>query len=300
MALFGFRHIGLKVVSIVLASLLWLLVSGEQTVERALRVPLEFTNLPPQLELVGEPPTVVDVRLRGSSGTMSRIAAGELAAVLDVRTAKPGQRLFHLTAGDVRAPFGVEVVQVAPASVPLTFEESGSKMVPVAARITGDPAPGFVVTSVTVEPAAVVVAGPASALSGLREAITEPVSVDGATGGIAETVTIGVADPGVRLGETKSARVVVAITSAPLEWIVEGIAVQVRNGSGPALVSPRAVTVHLRGPRDSRTTDAASFAASVDVTALGPGRHSLPVRVESPAGIGLLRIDPAEVVVTIR
>ena len=154
MALFGFRHIGLKVVSIVLASLLWLLVSGEQTVERALRVPLEFTNLPPQLELVGEPPTVVDVRLRGSSGTMSRIAAGELAAVLDVRTAKPGQRLFHLTAGDVRAPFGVEVVQVAPASVPLTFEESGSKMVPVAARITGDPAPGFVVTSVTVEPAA--------------------------------------------------------------------------------------------------------------------------------------------------
>jgi len=55
MALPGTRHVGLKVVSVVLASLLWLLVSGEQTVERALRIPLEFTNLPSQLELVGEP-----------------------------------------------------------------------------------------------------------------------------------------------------------------------------------------------------------------------------------------------------
>ena len=70
MAVRGFRHIGLKVVSIALAALLWLVVSGEQIVERALRIPLEFTNLPAQLELVGEPPTVVDVRVRGSSGAL--------------------------------------------------------------------------------------------------------------------------------------------------------------------------------------------------------------------------------------
>ena len=105
MAFFGFRHIGLKVLSLVLAALIWLLVSGEQIVERALRIPLEFTNLPAQLELVGEPPTVVDVRVRGSSGALSRVATGELVAVLDLRTARAGQRLFHLTGADVRAPF---------------------------------------------------------------------------------------------------------------------------------------------------------------------------------------------------
>ena len=98
------RHVGLKIVSVVLALLLWLLVSGEQTVERALRIPLEFTNVPSDLELVGEAPEIVDVRLRGSSGTMSRISAGELAAVLDVRTARAGQRLFHLTPDDVLDP----------------------------------------------------------------------------------------------------------------------------------------------------------------------------------------------------
>ena len=70
MALRGFRHLGLKILSLALAALLWLVVSGEQIVERALRIPLEFTNLPAQLELVGEPPTVVDVRVRGSSGAL--------------------------------------------------------------------------------------------------------------------------------------------------------------------------------------------------------------------------------------
>src|SRR5512145_2869278 len=101
MALPGFRHLGLKFLSIALAALVWLLVSGEQIVERALRIPLEFTNLPPELEMVGDPPNVVDVRIRGSSGTLSRIATGELVALLDLRMARAGQRLFHLTTGDV-------------------------------------------------------------------------------------------------------------------------------------------------------------------------------------------------------
>ena len=53
--------------AVALATLLWLTVAGEHVVERSLRVPLEFRNIPPQLEIVGDPPTTVDVRLRGSS-----------------------------------------------------------------------------------------------------------------------------------------------------------------------------------------------------------------------------------------
>jgi len=94
MAYIGFRHhLGLKFVSIALAALLWVAVAGEQTVERALRIPLEFTNLPAQLEVVGDAPAVVDVRVRGSSGALNRIAGGELVAVLDLRSARTGRRL---------------------------------------------------------------------------------------------------------------------------------------------------------------------------------------------------------------
>ena len=142
MAISLFRNLALKIVSVVLAALLWLIVSGERTVERALRIPLEFTNIPAQLELVGEPPTVVDVRVRGASGTLGRLSVGDLAAVLDVRTPRPGQRLYHLTGSEVRAPFGVDVVQVAPSTIALFFERSSAKTVAVSPVLKGQPAEG--------------------------------------------------------------------------------------------------------------------------------------------------------------
>ena len=214
MAIIGFRHIGLKIMSIALAALLWLVVAGEQVVERALRIPLEFTNRPPQLEPVGEPTNVVDVRLRGSSGRMSRIAAGEVVAVVDLQGARPGQRLFHVSASDVRAPFGVVVVQVAPSSLYMTFEPSATKAVPIVPEVEGDPAGGFEIATRTAEPATVDVIGPQSAVAGVMAAITEPVSVAGASATIVKTVSVGVADPSVRLKSVDLVRVTVSIRPA--------------------------------------------------------------------------------------
>lgn len=212
MAIRLFQNLALKVVSVVLAALLWLILSGEQTVERVLRIPLEYTNIPAQLELVGDPPTVVDVRIRGSSGTLSRLSAGELAAVLDVRSPRPGQRLYHLTSSDVRVPFGVDVVQVTPSSVALFFERSSAKTVPVLPVLEGQPADGYMVDRVSADPAKVEVVGPASSLRLVSNAVTEAVSVQGATTTVIETVTVGPADPSVRLrGPQTTARVTVSI-----------------------------------------------------------------------------------------
>lgn len=300
MAVRGLRHFGLKLVSVGLAALLWLVVSGEQIVERALRIPLEFTNLPAQLELVGDPPNVVDVRVRGSSGALSRIQTGELVAVLDLRTARPGQRLFHMTASDVRAPFGIDVVQVTPSSVSVRFETSASKRVPITASVEGEPADGFVVGTVTADPATVEMVGPAGALQALTEAITEPVSVAGATMTVTETVTVGSPDPLVRLRSAQSAKITVNITAAPIEWSVDDVGVEVRNATRPVQVMPAKVTVHVRGPREARATAAAEFDASVDVSGLGAGEFDLPVHIVPPARIGVVRVEPVQARVRIR
>ena len=63
MAYSPFRNIGLKFLSICIAALLWLVVAGDRVVERAIRVPIEFQNLPQGLEFVGDPLESVDVRL---------------------------------------------------------------------------------------------------------------------------------------------------------------------------------------------------------------------------------------------
>src|SRR6476646_1403278 len=138
-----FRHLGLKVLSVVLALLLWMIVSGEEMVERGLRVPLELQQVPAGLELTGEVPATVDVRVRGASGTLSRVSTGDVVAVLDLRSARSGRRLFPLTPDQVRVPFGVEVVQLLPASVALAFEGSSTREVKVVPATDGRPAPGY-------------------------------------------------------------------------------------------------------------------------------------------------------------
>lgn len=302
MAYPGFRHLGLKCMSVALAALLWLVVSGEQIVERALRVPLEFTNLPQQLEMVGEPPSVADVRIRGSSGALSRVSPGELVAVLDLRSARRGRRLFHLGASDVRVPFGIEAVQIAPSNVAIAFEESATKVVPVVPNVEGDPADGFVVGAVKADPATVEIVGPATAVAALTEAITEAVSVTNATEAVTDSVTIGVPDSTVRLRNPQSAKVTVSVTESPVEWAVAAIPVQIRNAAGGAQVSisPSQVTVRVRGPRATRSSGADTFEATIDVDGLRPGQFQVPVRVSPPERIGLVSVEPLEVRVRIK
>ena len=213
MAYHPFRNLGLKFLSIAIAGLLWLVVAGERVVERVLRAPVEFQNLPSGLELVGIPPDTVEVRLRGSSGALSRMESGDMAAVLDLRTARPGRRLFHVTASQVSVPYGIEVVQVGPSTITVEFEVTGTRMVPIEPAVEGTPAAGFAVTKVTSEPATVEVTGPERALRRLSAAVTEPVSVTDESRSVKEIVTIGVPDATLRLRSPQTA--VVTVTIAP-------------------------------------------------------------------------------------
>jgi YbbR domain-containing protein len=298
-----FRQLGLKILAIALAALLWLTVAGEHVVERSLRVPLEFRNIPEALEIVGNTPDTVDVRLRGSSAVLSRLQSGEIVAVLDLSTARSGSRLFHIRNDEVRAPFGVEVSQVVPATLALELEKSARRKVPVVPPIEGDPAPGFVVGRVTSDPATVEIVGPDSHVRQVAEATTEPVSVKDAKTSVRDGVTIGVVDGSVRLTQAKSANVTVEIWPAPVERRMPDVPVRWRNlGTGlRAQVSPQLVHVMVRGSKDPLAAlRGDSVQAFVDLAGLGSGRYNLRVQVDPGENFGVVAIDPAVVSVTIK
>jgi YbbR domain-containing protein len=303
-AIWPFRHFGLKVLSIGLAILLWMIVAGEETVERGVRVPLEFQQAPEGLELVGEPLTLVDVRVRGSSGALGRMSAADIVAVLDLRTAKPGYRLFQLTPEQVRVPFGVEVLQVNPTTIAMTFEESASRLVPVKPSIEGSPAPGFLIGRIISDPDKVEVAGPASAVQSAAEATTEPVSVSGARETVTDLVTVGILDPLVRLRSPGQATVRVEVLPAPAERTLSGRAVLLRNlGEGlQAQAMPSSVDVVVRGTRQSlNRLGADQVSAFVDLATMGAGDYLLSVKadVQPSSDAGVVRINPEAVKVLI-
>jgi len=298
-----FRNLGLKILAIALSSLLWLTVAGEHVVERSLRVPLEFRNMPKPLEIVGNTPDTIDVRVRGSSAELTRLQPGEIVAVLDVSGARSGARLFQIRPDDVRAPFGVEVTQVVPSTLALELEQSARRRVPVVPALDGQPAPGFVVGTKTVEPATVEIIGPESRVRQVPEATTEPVPIRGASARVRDRVNVGVIDSAVRLAEPTAAQVSVEIWRAPVERTLTDVPIRWRNlppGLG-AQLSPNLATVTVRGTEelvDGLRPDA--ILAYVDLTGLGVGRYNLRVQVDQTERFGVDAIDPAIVTVTIR
>jgi YbbR domain-containing protein len=212
MAYHPFRNLGLKFLSTLVAIMLWLVVAGERVVERVMRAPVEFQNLPAGLELVGNPPDTIEVRLRGSSGALGRIGAGDMSAVIDLATARPGRRLFHITQNQVNVPYGIDIVQVGPSTLTIEFEVSGIRVVKVEPDIDGHPADGYEITSIKSDPDSVEVAGPETALKRLVAAITEPVSVVDQTRTVREVVNIGVPDSTLRLRSPQTAVVTVTIS----------------------------------------------------------------------------------------
>lgn len=299
-----FRHLGLKIVALACATMLWLTVAGEHVVERIVRAPIDFKNIPAQLELVGDPPDTVEVRLRGSSAILSRLEPGEVVAVVDLQTARPGSRLFHIRADEVRTPYGAEVAQVLPSTLGLELEPSLKRTVNVVAPVEGEPAPGYVAGQITAEPSTVEIIGPASRVKKVTNATTEPITISGEHENVRDVVAVGVIDSMVRLVKPQDVTIIVEILPAPVEREFKGVPVRARNlgqGLAAADISPGTVAVTVRGRREDMSgLRADGVDAFVDLAGLGAGQYNLRVQFDPSQQFGVREIDPAAVDVRIR
>jgi YbbR domain-containing protein len=276
-------NLALKAASVALAALLWYVIAGEKTSEMGLVVPVELQNFPYDLELTGEPMNAVEVRLRASPGIIQRIGPGDVSARVDLAGVGEGEHIVHLGADSIRVPFGVRVVRVNPATIALNFERTLQKTVPVRPRLTGQPAAGFEVAEVASQPAEVRVAGPKTRVQEVESAFTEPVSVEGAAGAVADEVGIGLDDPLVRVLGSPRVVVTAQVREAATTRVFEGVVLAVRGGAGP--VQPARVDVTLAGPASIlQKVDRSQLKAYADL-AQARGRSTAPVAVELQAGL---------------
>jgi YbbR domain-containing protein len=271
-------------------------VAGDPIVERTLRVGLELQRTPDDLELVGSVPDTVSLRLRGPASRLSGLGPGDVSVVVDLDGARPGRRLFTLTSNLVTAPYGVEVMQIAPATLTLAFEGRATRLLPVRPQIEGTPVPGHSVTNVSVTPSQVRIEGPASAVGAVSEVPTEPVSVERATTLVREAVALDLPESGVRLvGGTGTAVVTVTVSADTTEQTVTAVPIAVRGGAAGLAAVPATAAVTVQGAsgvvRALTPADILLFVDALD----GPGARERTVRAESSPRFVVRSITPATV-----
>jgi YbbR domain-containing protein len=288
-------NLALKSVSLVLAVLLWFLIAAEKTSERGLSVPVEFQNVPKDLEMTNDPVDTVEVRLRASPGIIQGLLPRELSAQIDLAGTVEGERIIHLTPDTVRVPFGVRVVKVTPSIVTLTFERTLEKVVPIRPRLVGRPAPGYEVAEVVADPAEVRIVGPRSRVQEVESAFTEPISVDVAQSSVTESVAVGLEDPLLRLGGTSRVRVTARVREVQEKRVFEAAPVEVRGGT--AQPRPASVRITVTGPASVlqrlQKSDCKAY-----VTVRDDAAPRVPVSVEVAsgfAGVSVVAVEPPEI-----
>jgi len=189
----------LKVVSLLLATLLWAAVSNQESSEIGLEVPLEYRNIPERLEITGDTTTTVQVRLRGPANVIKGITAKDVATTLDVGKMGTGEKIVALSPQNVQVPFGAEVIRVNPSNVRFTLERTVVKTVEVIPAVTGQPAEGFEIGQVLVRPNTIEVEGPESRVNTLSSIATIPIRVDRRQLPIEQAADLDVPDPQIRL-----------------------------------------------------------------------------------------------------
>lgn len=198
---FLLRNLGLKIVSLALAVLLWFSLSGqrrERVSERGYVIPLTVVNLPSDLVISSPLPDSVDIRLKGAFTAMRGADPAKMEAVMDLSGATPGEKIYKLSADDINAPEDLEVVSLNPASVRLRLEKTAVRRVKIVARILG----GNALFESRIEPPLATVWGPETLVLKTETIPTDPISVAGRGTEFTASVTLS-PEPGLRVLEPK-------------------------------------------------------------------------------------------------
>jgi len=205
-----FEHFGWKLLSLVIAVVVWAMVASEPELGTLATVPLEYRNLPDDLEISSEPISQVVLELRGPSGELRSLTGMHPAVILDMSGIQPGVHTFPIVGKNVKLPRGVRLVRTNPSEARFEFDRRLSHAVPVRVRLIGQGQDGYVVEKQEVEPPTLQIEGPAKRVSRINDVVTDPVDVSGVVGSSEFRVNAFVDDPYVRFKATP--QVVVTVT----------------------------------------------------------------------------------------
>jgi YbbR domain-containing protein len=200
----------LKILSLLLATGLWLAISPDQEpAEVAVRVPIEFRHVPPELEISSATIPDAQIRVRGPERLIRELRSTDIHAELELGDAKPGERTFDLTAQEIRHDRELHVVQVVPGQVHLSFDTRLTRDVPIHARVPGNFAAGEQIDRLEVDPEKITITGPRHHVEMVDAATTDPIDASETTTRATFVTNVYVPDPLVQVMQPTPVRVTV-------------------------------------------------------------------------------------------
>ncbi len=213
-------QVGGFLLTFLLVSAFWGIYSGKQLSLINVTTPVDFRNIPENLELKRSSAEKVEVQITGKRRLVGALKPEQVGAFLDLKGVHDGYHRLELNADNVELPLGLEVVRITPSSIRLEMEQRIEKMIAVEPHIIGAPPDGYQIERISVRPGSVRVSGPISKLRSMLSVSTESITVgdmEAQSGEKVVEVPLVLSPASLRLLEGESKRVMVTIKIKPQE-----------------------------------------------------------------------------------
>jgi YbbR domain-containing protein len=198
----------LKILSLCTALFLWFVFVGPQRSEVGMSVPIQYTNLPPSMELTGKWMDRIDVMIRGSGAGLASLTPGSVRAVVDLSGVLPGLNYYRITNKNLLVPPGITISQIRPSDLHLNIEAASTKNIGVVPTLTGALPEN---AKVVVTPSEVRIRAVQGDLKKVTSVTTEPVNVSELTAKGKIVIPVLVKPDGLRIDSIEPVQVTVAL-----------------------------------------------------------------------------------------
>ncbi|MDH4316787.1 MAG: CdaR family protein [Desulfobulbaceae bacterium] len=233
----------LKGISLGMAVLLWYFVVGEDQVDMNIKVPIEIINLPSNLVISNQFKKDIEVTLRGPRSLISDLKNRNITIPVDLSDKKAGTAVVKNDPQKIPLPSGITILRLQPTNITLTLDELAQKLLVIEPQTHGDPATGYILKKISLEPDHLVISGPKSVLDMEESLKTYIIDLDGLNHSTSLQVHLDLPPVLIEMiGET----VVTAdieVDEKFVERVISNIPVNVRDSELPIKVRPGKVSV---------------------------------------------------------
>ncbi|MDT8316920.1 MAG: CdaR family protein [bacterium] len=292
------ENLPLKALSLLIAIILWTVVSGEKNEEWSYLVPLDIVDQPEELIITNNVPGFLDLRLRGSHNFIKGLNPKDMAVKIDISNGTPGSNIYPITADLINTPRGATVTRINPSYITLELEKLVKKQVSLKTDLIGNPPAGFFVESVTITPSSIEISGAKSELKTIRQLKTVNVDISGESKDILKTVPVDISGKKIKLAQNEPVSVKVTIKEVLEKLEIKKIVPKAINLDPRYKVSlsPELMHILVEGPKSIVSAlKETGVDITVDAVDLRAGNHKRPAKVNLPDGVKLLYSYPKEI-----
>lgn len=290
---FIFEDFVLKILSLLIAVILWFHSATEKTYTGERDVILEYEEVPPDMTFREVPPKKIKVYFEGKGKDLLKLYFLKPKIYVNLKEIKEGKNILDIKESDIKISGDIKVNKIILTQnfINLNLEKKESKKVDVKIEYTGKPREGYGISKIVPEEKDVIITGPKSVVEKINEVKCKELDVSGKKFSFYDYLQILPPSTLVNVSPS-SLRVYVEIEEKKFKEVEKEIVI-ITSEEYDVDIEPKKIKVKFSGVKTKiEELDREKITAIINLTGFGEGEYYIPPKIFYPEGIDIEELSP--------